>query len=325
MEILQLSKLYYLDLSQNTLKLQNPDLRSLVEKLTNMKKLFLSDVNISSALPNSFSNLTSLTSLFLTNCLLHGEFPTGIFRLPNLEDLRVLFNPDLTGYLPEFNRSSPLKLLKLTGTSFYGKLPDSIGNLKLLHDLEVGDCNFSGPLPPSLGNLTQLANLRLGENGFHGSIPSSIYRLVNLEVLYLNSNYFGGTVEFDLFSKLQNLHRFQLSYNHISLLTKLSNNITFSKFWILGLASCELNEFPDFLKNQNELEFLELSNNKFHGLIPKWMWNLSKETLWYLDLSYNFLTGFDQLPVRILVRTSCKDHFLSHHLPSKLTLSRITH
>ena len=84
---------------------------------------------------------------------------------------------------------------------------------------------------------------------------------------------------------------------HISLLTKLSNNITFSKFWILGLASCELNEFPDFLKNQNELAFLELSNNKFHGLIPKWMWNLSKETLWFLDLSYNFLTGFDQLPV----------------------------
>uniref|UniRef100_A0A2N9F3N0 Leucine-rich repeat-containing N-terminal plant-type domain-containing protein n=1 Tax=Fagus sylvatica TaxID=28930 RepID=A0A2N9F3N0_FAGSY len=252
LEILQLSKLVYLDLSRNRLKLQNPDLRSLVEKLTNMKKLFLSDVNISSALPNSFSNLTSLTSLFLTNCHLHGEFPTGIFRLPNLEDLRVRFNPDLTGYQPEFNRSSPLKLLKLTGTSFYGKLPDSIGNLKLLHDLEVGDCNFSGPLPPSLGNLTQLANLRLGENGFHGSVPSSIYRLVNLEV---STNF--------LLFYLEPIY----------------------EFWILVRTSCK----DHFLSHHLPSQLYSVSNNTLTGEIPLMICNLS--SLVSLDLSYNNLSG----------------------------------
>ena len=131
-EILHLSKLVYLDLSFNLLKLQNPGLQSLVEKFPNMEELYLSQVDISSTVPNKMANLTSVTSLALRECGLHGEFPAGIFQLPNLEVLSVRFNADLTGYVPEFNRSSPLKLLKLAGTSFYGELPDSIGNLKLL-------------------------------------------------------------------------------------------------------------------------------------------------------------------------------------------------
>ncbi|KAM4106905.1 hypothetical protein ACB094_04G100700 [Castanea mollissima] len=368
-EIFQLSKLVYLDLELNSLKLQNPGLQSLVEKFPNMEELYLTQVDISSTVPNNMANLTSLTSLVLRECGLHGEFPAGIFQLPNLEILSVRFNADLIGNLPEFNSSSPLKVLKVAGTSFYGELPDSIGDLKLLYDIDVSDCNFSGLVPSSLGNLTELINLdlssnnfnlgtldwigkqtklnqlglaklnlnssipffirnltqltnlnladcnltghipawlanftqlsdlRLGRNGLHGSIPSWMSRLMNLETLYLDSNHFDGIVEFDIFFKLQNLFKLQLSFNHISLLTKPSNNITYPKFQILGLGSCDLHEFPDFLKSQDELGFLELSNNKISGLIPKWMWNLSKKTLWCVDLSYNFLTGFHQLPV----------------------------
>ena len=66
---------------------------------------------------------------------------------------------------------------------------------------------------------------------------------------------------------------------------------------MLGLDSCDLDEFPDFLKSQDELEYLSLSKNKISGLMPKWMWNSSKKTLLILDLSDNFLTGFHQLPV----------------------------
>jgi len=117
-EILHLSKLVYLDLEQNLLKLQNPGLRSLVEKFPNMKELYLTQVNISSTVPNNMANLTSLTSLVLRECGLQGEFPAGIFQLPNLEVLSVRFNADLTGYVPEFNRSSPLKRLRLAGTIF---------------------------------------------------------------------------------------------------------------------------------------------------------------------------------------------------------------
>jgi Leucine-rich repeat (LRR) protein len=119
---------------------------------------------------------------------------------------------------------------------------------------------------------------------------------VNLEKLTLSFNHLSGTVEFDLFLKLKNLSWLQLSHNNISLLTKPSTNATLPKFEILTLSSCDLSEFPEFLRNQDELEALDLSSNKIHGQIPKWMWNLSRETLWGLHLSFNSLTGFDQLP-----------------------------
>ena len=78
-EIFQLSKLVYLDLELNLLKLQNPGLQSLVEKFPNMEELYLTQVDISSTVPNNMANLTSLTSLEIEECGLHGEFPAGSF------------------------------------------------------------------------------------------------------------------------------------------------------------------------------------------------------------------------------------------------------
>jgi hypothetical protein len=128
------------------------------------------------------------------------------------------------------------------------------------------------------------------------------------------------------FLKLRNLIDLNLSGNNISLLTKPSSTIaTHPKFEALFLAFCELSEFPDFLKNQDESLYLDLSHNKIHGQIPKWVWNLSKETLSELYLDSNSLTGFDQLPVfptstilwtLDLVLTSFKVQSQSHHLLS---------
>ncbi|XP_010662265.2 receptor-like protein 6 [Vitis vinifera] len=100
-----------------------------------------------------------------------------------------------------------------------------------------------------------------------------------------------------MLSKLKNLTDFQLSGNRLSVLSYTRTNVTLPKFKLLGLGSCNLTEFPDFLQNQDELELLFLSNNRIHGPIPKWMWNISQENLGMLDLSGNLLTGFDQHPV----------------------------
>ncbi|KAG2720802.1 hypothetical protein I3760_02G051300 [Carya illinoinensis] len=254
-----------LDLSSSCLKgFLNSN--SSLFRLAHLQNLNLADndfnsspVVISSNVPNILANLTSLTSLSLSNCDLHGEFPVGIFRLPNLQHLDIQYNENLTGCVPEFNRTSPLVSLKLGYTNFYGELPDSIGNLKSLVEFNAYFCNFSGEIPSSLGNLTNLIGLRLQSNRLQGSIPQSISRLVNLEVLYLHDNNLSGTVEFELFLRLRNLLQ--------------------------------------FLRNQDQLEALDLSGNKIHGQVPKWMGNVSIETLWALDLERNFLTGFNQLPV----------------------------
>ena len=146
-EVLELSKLVFLDLAVNPLKLQKPGLQHLVEALTNLEVLHLSGVEISSKVPQIMANLSSLSSLFLRECGLQGEFPMGIFQLPNLRFLSIRYNPYLTGYLPEFQSGSKLETLMLTGTKFSGHLPESLGNLKSLKEFDVRDCHFSRVVP----------------------------------------------------------------------------------------------------------------------------------------------------------------------------------
>ncbi|KAA8524845.1 hypothetical protein F0562_011268 [Nyssa sinensis] len=360
-EISTLSRLTFLDLSVNIyqyqqytewytlrlLKLENPSLRSLVQNLTNLEELYLSDVNISSTVPDILTNLSALTSLGLQYCGLYGEFPSSIFLLPNLRFLNLRSNQELTGYFPKFLQSSPLELLSLSGTSFSGKLPDSIGNLNSLKWLRIEGCNFSGSIPPSIGNLTQLRVLNLGSNyftgqippslanlnqliglslannnfnsdipsslgnltrlidldlynnqlvgeipsclgnltqliqlvlcnnKFHGPIPQSIFELTNLMVLNLYGNDLSGTVEVEMFIKLKNLIQLQLGSrsNKLSLLANGHINATLPKFKLLALSSCNLSEFPEFLRYQDKLEALQLDGNNIHGHIPKWIWN----------------------------------------------------
>ncbi|XP_060667868.1 receptor-like protein 7 [Ziziphus jujuba] len=325
-EISNLSKLSTLELSFNSdsfgeklLYLKNPDLKSLVRNLTSLEILCLSYVDISSTIPDFLANFSSLRSLHLANCELYGELPLNIFQLPNLQIFNVGSNKNLTGYLPEFHEITPLTILVLADTQFSGSIPFSIEKLDSLEKLNVEICNvssiipsslgnlaqltalyvsfnrISGPIPPSLGNLTKLKVLELSNNQLRGPFPESSSRLIDLERLSLVDNNLGGIVRFNMFFNMKNLTELQLSSNNFSVVfEKININETSPKFQFLALSSCNLYEFPGFLRHQNELEWLELSGNKIYCQIPKWMWNTSVDTLVALDIADNFLTGFHQ-------------------------------
>ncbi|KAK3404325.1 hypothetical protein EUGRSUZ_K00632, partial [Eucalyptus grandis] len=404
-EIFKLTRLVYLNLCCNLdphhdrslLEMKAPGLRRLSQNLTGLEELLLSLVNMSSPVPNKLANLSSLRRLNMDECDLHGIFPPAIFHLPKLQYLSVDDNEDLMGRLPNFNSSSPLKELQLGGTSFYGELPASIGNLRSLEILNLEFCNLTGSLPLSIGNLsllshlgicgnnfsgsiptsfanlsnleyldikklatlnlwriklygeippsignlsqlvelnflgnqlkgtipsqlmnlTQLAVLKLGtnqlsgslpsglvnmtqlvvldlsRNKFHGQIPSSIYQLQNLQVLRLFENNFSGTIELDNFLKLKRLLVLQLSSNQLSCRSS-STNVILPQLGVLGLASCNLREFPAFLQTQKDMNLLDLSDNNITGEVPFWVWDGRFESLQYLNLSHNFLTGLDR-------------------------------
>nr|XP_023886208.1 receptor-like protein Cf-9 [Quercus suber] len=198
LELSQLSQMSTLDLSSNHLEIKKPSLGWLVENLTRLENLDLSLVSIISTVPNILANLSSLTSLHLRDCKLHGEFPVGIFKHPNLRVLDVPLNEGLTGYLPDFQWSSPLEEMILAQTSFSGKLPASIGNLGSLTKIDIRKCNFSGHIPSSLGNLTHLNFLLLSLNTFKGHIPSSFGKLIQLSFLHLNKNELTDPIPFEL-------------------------------------------------------------------------------------------------------------------------------
>ncbi|KAL7207605.1 hypothetical protein ACSBR1_029537 [Camellia fascicularis] len=105
-----------------------------------------------------------------------------------------------------------------------------------------------------------------------------------------------GVVDLDKLLKLKNLICLDLSYNGLSLTINNSVNSTLTNFETIRLASCNLSEFPNFLREQARLRFLNLSNNKIHGEVPKWLFNVEKDSLYNLNLSHNFLTSLERLP-----------------------------
>ncbi|XP_004300854.1 PREDICTED: receptor-like protein 12-like [Fragaria vesca subsp. vesca] len=116
-------------------------------------------------------------------------------------------------------------------------------------------------------------------------------------------NNWSGTIEFHKFLKLQNLTDLRLSGNKPEVLmgsTSMNNaTIVVPKFERLVLRGCNISEFPDFLRSQDSLLVLDLSGNGLHGRVPKWMWNMSTQTLKYLIIPHNFLSGFDRPPSTI--------------------------
>jgi len=293
----RLLQLQSLNLAHNDFN--DSQIPSAVGNLSMLTFLDLSYSRFLGQIPESLANLSSLTTLQLKYCQFHGEFPTKIFLLPNLRVLRIGGNQNLTGHLPEFHSTSSLEVLTLYGTSFSGKLPTSIGNLSSLHFLDVWDCHFSGSIPPSLSSLTQLIQLDLSKNTLIGHISSSFLSPNQTQLTYLDLSYnkLSGMLEFDMFLNIKSLSVVWLKSNNLTLLTKANSNDTLAQFHTLGLGSCNLRKFPDFLRNQNKLSFLGLLGNNIQGPIPKWLYNTSLETLQSIILTGNFLIGFEQSPI----------------------------
>ena len=168
-------------------------------------------------------------------------------------------------------------------------------------------------------NLTKLTQLSLASNKLQGPIPSSISELKNLQYLDLYSNHLSGTVDLNTLFMLKNLMYLRLSFNKLSVLTKTNSSARPPKLISLGLASCNLGQFPKFLQAQDGLMYLDLAFNNIHGQIPQWFWKMSTQTLLSLDLSHNFLTGFDQppsvLPWSSLIALNMSSNRLSGSLP----------
>ncbi|XP_039690311.1 receptor-like protein Cf-9 homolog [Medicago truncatula] len=324
--ISHLSKLVSLDLSSFgdvELKLNPLTWKKLIHNATNLRELYLDNVNMSSIRESSLSMLknlsSSLVSLSLRDTVLQGNISSDILSLPNLQRLDLSFNQNLSGQLPKSNWSTPLRYLVLSSSAFSGEIPYSIGQLKSLTQLVLSHCNFDGMVPLSLWNLTQLTHLDLSDNhltGFigefstyslqsldlsnnnlQGHFPNSIFQLQNLTYLYLSSTNLSGVVDFHQFSKLNKLWYLVLSHN-----TFLSINIDSSidsiipNLFSLDLSSANINSFPKF--QARNLQTLDLSNNNIHGKIPKWFHTKllnSWKDIRYIDLSFNMLQG--DLPI----------------------------
>ncbi|GMH28642.1 hypothetical protein Nepgr_030485 [Nepenthes gracilis] len=324
-DISKLSQLTSLDLLGNLLV---REVQSWLFSLPSLKTLFLDNNQFSGQLTisedvtssSSLMNRSSLMTLSLSSCNFSGPLPTWIWNITR--DI-ILSNNRFTGELSsmvDISKLSQLTSLDLSGNLLDGEVPSWLFSLPLLDMLNLANNQFSGQLivieDVASNNTTLLEYIDLSGNMIQGSFPNSIFELVSLEVLSLSSNNLSGIVDLYMSCKQNNLIELYLSYNGLSLLTKSNSTISSNvaacpTLQSLECSSCNITEFPDFLRTQEDLIDLNLSNNKIHGDIPKWAKTSGKDSLAYLDLSDNFLIGGLDLQWKQL-----RDHLLVLDLKS---------
>ncbi|XBI16028.1 hypothetical protein VPH35_058352 [Triticum aestivum] len=248
---------------------------SWVGRFENLIYLSLHDYNFSGPIPWWIRNCTNLMSLWLRQCSLSGAIPTWIGNLAKLSDLNLSYNR-LSGNVPKALFTLPsLQELLLSSNELCGSLED---------------------IPNPISSL--LYSIELRDNNFAGHIPKSFFDLTRLQVLLLDSNYFEGTVELGIIWKLNALDFLMLSDNILSVIDVEDGYPLpyLPHIRYLGLAYCNLTIIPGTLRYTNQLSYLDLSNNKIHGVIPSWIWVNWKESMFELNLSNNMFTSLENSP-----------------------------
>ncbi|GLT90119.1 hypothetical protein SLE2022_080690 [Rubroshorea leprosula] len=127
--------------------------------------------NLVGPLPDNLGSMSSLTYLLLAGNRLSGEIPRS-YRGMALE--RLWLNNQLgggmTGPIDVVATMESLKLLWLHGNQFTGPIPENIGNLTLLKELNLNGNQLVGLIPDSLANM-ELEKLDLNNNLLMGPIP----------------------------------------------------------------------------------------------------------------------------------------------------------
>ncbi|KAI8570894.1 hypothetical protein RHMOL_Rhmol01G0074400 [Rhododendron molle] len=332
--------LKYLDLSGN--KLTGPLPKSL-GNLTRITVLHLRDNNLSGQVPSTLSNLEQLTMFDVGGNNLNGTIPEFFSKLIKVEYLSLCYNnfsgpfprweanltqlvwldissnPLIAGPIPNYNISGfrNLQVFWLANCSLNGTLPSWLFTIPSLHDLDLSSNQLTGQIHEfRVRHDSQLADIDLSNNKLHGPIPQSISGLVYLSHLNLSLNNLSGVLELQKFSNLRIL---DLSKNNISVDIGSNANATRPNLYSLRLSSCNITEFPEFLKSAENLIELDLSNNKIHGEIPKWVeGNSTWPNLQSVDLSFNCLQGPLRVPSSSIIRFLISHNKLTGEIPSSI-------
>ncbi|KAG5569510.1 hypothetical protein H5410_059276 [Solanum commersonii] len=293
----------------NTL-LMEPDL---IGNFSSLNILDLSGCQFSGSIPESIDNLTQITELILSNNHFTGHIPSTISKLKHLTNLHLSSNSFSGEISYVFSNLQELRFLDLFNNSFIGSFPSSISNLThrqhrnqfsglpdelktnpALIKLYLSNNQLTGSFPQSLVNLTKLETLDLSLNNITGPFPASILSLTHLEYLGLSSNSLSDPLPSNA-SMLQKLISVDLSYNSLngtipSWNLPLLSGLLLNHNQLSGpfpqslvnltnlLSSCELKDFPHFLRNVKTLIVLDISNNKICGQIPNWFNGMSEHS-----------------------------------------------
>lgn len=222
---------------------------------------------------NSFSgtvpDLSTLSRLEFLN--LNNSGFSGIFPWKSLENMTNLGFLSLGDNFFDVTSPFPMEAIKL----------------EKLYWLYLANCSIRGQIPEGIGNLTLLENLELSDNELSGEIPRGIARLGRLQQLELYDNFLTGKLPLG-FGNLTSLVNFDASHN------RLEGDLSEIRF-LTSLASLQLfenqltGEIPEELGEFKNLTELSLYSNRLTGSLPPKLGSWSDFN--YVDVSDNSLTG----------------------------------
>nr|XP_010313792.1 receptor-like protein Cf-9 homolog isoform X1 [Solanum lycopersicum]XP_010313797.1 receptor-like protein Cf-9 homolog isoform X1 [Solanum lycopersicum] len=327
-----------LDISDTGISGELPDS---VGTFSSLNILNLQRCHFSGSIPDSIGNLTQITELDFSHNNFTGHIPSTISKLKHLTGLHLSSNSFSGEITDVFSNLQQLRYLYLFRNSFIGLFPTSILNLRRLERLDMSSNSLSSPLPKNASILQNLNYLDLSYNSLNGTIPSWVFSLPLLSSVSLHHNRFRGIAD-EVIKTNPTLERLDLSHNQLSgsfaqSLANLKNlyyldlssnkitnditgiNITFPSLGFLHLSSCELKDIPYLLRNVKTLVYLDISNNKISGQIPKWFSGMRWDSLQFLNLSHNSLTGnLPRLHYYTLQYLDLKFNSLQGPLPSSI-------
>ncbi|KAL4198441.1 hypothetical protein AMTRI_Chr03g45900 [Amborella trichopoda] len=259
------------------------------------------------------SNATHVPMLNLRN-----PNPQHLFRSSNGKILALTSD--------SWSLNDTWEYLDLSWNDFHkSKIPEQLGNLHGLKDLNLWNAKFSGAIPNKLSNLSALQTLDLSCSS---RIPESSSISVNVstnKIIHDNPySYFSSGLlnshQLSWFERLNDLRVLILDGVDLSIASSAKQNdwakpLTFlSKLEFLNLSYCGISDITNsrltgYTPHLSWIEWLyaggnrdlsinlphfslvklSLSNNNIQGRIPPYLINLSN--LDYIDLSYNSLMG----------------------------------
>lgn len=243
--------------------------------------------------------------LLILFILLAGKYVVG----DSLDtDKQVLLN--LKSFLEEQNQVNRGKYtqwntLDLSPCTWYG----ISCNASRVTGINLSANYIAGDVFGNFSTLTELASLDLSGNSIAGPVPADLGLCQNLKFLNLSHNIIGGELNL---SGLNSLEILDLSVNRIQgdielIIPRMCNSLVVANISSNNLTGeignsfdgCLNLEYVDFSSNNlsgdfhfpfERLKEFEVSENKFSGKIPSWVFseNCSLEAL---DLSENSFTG----------------------------------
>lgn len=173
-----------------------------------------------------------------------------------------------------------------------GQIPNSIGHLKHLVELNLAFNGLNGELPQDLVRLPRLKILKLEMNRIRGGLPENIGELQDLEELSAFNNFLTGEIPSSI-GRMVHLKILNLSSNLLK--GEIPNTIgNLDRLEVLGLFENALDgSIPRELGNLVKLKELVLANNQLGGEIPKEFGQLA--SLEVLQIQHNRFDSFENL------------------------------